>query len=177
MIPLFSYFGYQRHKLFSCFCTNDYLKIRISPTLKVFNIFISLIFSGFVLIILYTFGVGLDHSTLIFMFSNITIAAILAMMCFCWSGTGSYIGVFDIYHPDKEFKLHNGEVVPVDDDEPEMNNKIFNGRYAVLERLCWLIHWLIDLFIKFFFDCKWYLINIICYKVFDKWYLMINGIW
>ena len=65
------------------------------------------------------------------------IAASLALLCLyfekcfpcccsCWKGTGSYVGVFDICNPDKEFKLHNGEVVPVDDDEPEINNKMFD---------------------------------------------------
>ena len=60
---------------------------------------------------------------------------------------------------------------------------IFNGRYAVLETLDWLIHWLIHWLIdslkkilqQMVFDI-WYLINGIWYMVFDKWYL-INGIW
>ena len=53
--------------------------------------------------------------------------------CSCWSGTGSYVGVFDICNPDKEFKLHNGEVVPVDDDEPEINNKMFDQDVEALK--------------------------------------------
>ena len=54
--------------------------------------------------------------------------------CSCWSGTGSYVGVFDICNPDKEFKLHNGEVVQVDDDdEPEINDKIFDQDVEALK--------------------------------------------
>ena len=73
------------------------------------------------------------------------ISAILTMMCLyyeklfscccsCCSGTGPYVGVFDICNPDKEFKLHNGEVVPVDDDdEPEINNKMFDQDVEALK--------------------------------------------
>ena len=33
--------------------------------------------------------------------------------CQCWNSAGEYVGVFDPEHPDKEFKLENGEVVEV----------------------------------------------------------------
>ena len=55
--------------------------------------------------------------------------------CSCCSGTGPYVGVFDICNPDKEFQLLDGEVVPVDDGEPEMRNGKFDADVEANEAL------------------------------------------
>ena len=39
--------------------------------------------------------------------------------CQCWTSAGEYVGVFDPEHPDKEFKLGDGEVVEVTNDVEE----------------------------------------------------------
>ena len=49
----------------------------------------------------------------------------------CWK-TKPYVVVFDVCNPDKEFKLINGEVVPVDYDELQMSNERFDQEVEAL---------------------------------------------
>merc|ERR1712062_872566 len=42
--------------------------------------------------------------------------------CSCWNSASHHVGVYDPQHPDKEFKLENGDVVEINDSDGEIED-------------------------------------------------------
>ena len=42
--------------------------------------------------------------------------------CSCWNSAGQHVGVYDPQHPDKEYKLEDGEVVEVIESDSEIED-------------------------------------------------------
>ena len=70
------------------------------------------VFDIFIYILPYLAAVALTLATIYF-------DKISSYCCQCWTSAGEYVGVYDPEQPDKEFKLENGEVVEVTNEDKE----------------------------------------------------------